>query len=127
MGQAQINLDNTSLDPKCAGKRLWYVFLISSLITLFGGLFIIFFWRFLRYLFCGFIGPRLKENVSFHVDRFGHTIVGNCHFLNNFYATFLVPLWIQFILLGFEQNIKRVIAFKKLKDNLIIKAIAFSV
>jgi hypothetical protein len=64
MGQAQIHLENTSLDPKCAGQRYWYVFLMSSLITFFGGLLIIYILRVIRYLIYGPIGKYIKKKVK---------------------------------------------------------------
>jgi hypothetical protein len=50
MGQTQGLFENTSLDIECGGLRYWYVFLLSSLITFFGGLIIIFLWRGLRFI-----------------------------------------------------------------------------
>ena len=56
--------DNTSLDPDCVGQRYWYIFLMSSLFTFFGGLLIIFAWRVSTYLtfsvFCNSIRRRVK-------------------------------------------------------------------
>jgi hypothetical protein len=50
MGQSQTLLENSSLDMECGGQRYWYVFLMSSLVTFFGGLLIIFTWRVIRFL-----------------------------------------------------------------------------
>ena len=55
------DLDNTSLDPACAGQRYWYVFLMSSLVTFFGGLFVIAFWRLLIFFN---LTLKLKEKVN---------------------------------------------------------------
>jgi hypothetical protein len=64
MGQAQIHLENTSLDPKCAGQRYWYVFLMSSLITFFGGLLIICILRVIHYFIYGPIEKYIKRKVN---------------------------------------------------------------
>ena len=73
MGQAQVFLDNTSLDPDCVGQRYWYVFFISSLLTLFGGIFVIFIWRVLAYICYGKLLQRFRKAVSFfsliHLDQ----------------------------------------------------------
>lgn len=65
MGQAQVHLDNTSLDPNCVGQRYWYVFFISSLLTFFGGIFVIFVWRLLSYLCYGNLIRRFRKAVSY--------------------------------------------------------------
>lgn len=64
MGQTSANLDNNSLDLECIGKRYWYVFLMSSLITFFGGLLMIFVWRFLTFLFYEIVVKKLSKNVG---------------------------------------------------------------
>lgn len=64
MGQTHIQLENTSLDPACVGQRYWYAFLMSSLVTFFGGLFIISCWRFFNYLFFGNLSRKIRENVN---------------------------------------------------------------
>ena len=63
MGQSQIKLEYTSLDPECAGQRYWYAFLMSSLITFFGGIAIIYFWRLFRYVFFGNLSRRIKAHL----------------------------------------------------------------
>ncbi|CAF0827923.1 unnamed protein product [Brachionus calyciflorus] len=63
MGQTSTSLDNTSLDPECIGRRYWYVFLMSSLITFFGGLLIIFFWRFMTFLLYGQFFKKIRKRV----------------------------------------------------------------
>lgn len=65
MGQVQVHLDNSSLDQQCVGQRYWYAFFISSLLTFFGGLFIICFWRLTSYFLLGKIGRKFKESVIF--------------------------------------------------------------
>ena len=63
--------ENIGLDQDCLGQRYWYAFLMSSLITFFGGLFIIILWRTITY-FCSGNGRRLfidkvillKERIS---------------------------------------------------------------
>ncbi len=57
-------IDNSSLDPSCVGQRYWYAFFISSLITFFGGLFIIIFWRLISYFVFSKIGRKFKESVK---------------------------------------------------------------
>jgi hypothetical protein len=57
-------IDNSSLDPSCVGQRYWYAFFISSLITFFGGLFIIIFWRLISYFVFSKIGRKFKESVN---------------------------------------------------------------
>jgi hypothetical protein len=64
MGQVQIHLENSSLDPQCVGQRYWYAFFISSLVTFFGGLFIICFWRLLSYLIFSKLAKKFKEYVK---------------------------------------------------------------
>jgi hypothetical protein len=65
MGQVQVQIENTSLDPDCAGKRFWYVFVMASLIIFFGGLFIICLWNFFAYIFNKLFGDKLTEYVMF--------------------------------------------------------------
>lgn len=59
-------VDNTSLDPDCVGQRYWYIFLMSSLFTFFGGLIIIFAWRLSSYItlsfFCNAFRSRFGKN-----------------------------------------------------------------
>ncbi len=69
MGQAQVHLDDTSLDLSCSGQRYWYVFFVSSLLTFFGGIFIIFCWRFLTFVCYGNIWQACKKSVS-HITSF---------------------------------------------------------
>ena len=64
MGQAQVHLDDTSLDLSCSGQRYWYVFFVSSLLTFFGGIFIIFCWRFLTLVCNGNNWQACKKSVS---------------------------------------------------------------
>ncbi|RNA42805.1 calcium-activated potassium channel slowpoke-like [Brachionus plicatilis] len=63
MGQTSTSLDNSNLDPECIGRRYWYVFLMSSLITFFGGLLIIFVWRFLTFLFVGKFFKKIRKRI----------------------------------------------------------------
>jgi hypothetical protein len=67
MGQSPIQLDNTSLDPQCAGRRYWYAFLMSSLITFFGGVFVISIWRIFHFIFIGRRWTRFKHEKSSHL------------------------------------------------------------
>lgn len=67
MGQSPIQLDNTSLDPQCAGRRYWYAFLMSSLITFFGGIFFISIWRIFKFIFFGRMWTRLRHEKSAHL------------------------------------------------------------
>ena len=64
MGQNQVKVEYTSLDPSCAGQRYWYAFLMSSLVTFFGGIFIIYVWRLLRFMFFGDMGKKIRAMVS---------------------------------------------------------------
>ena len=64
MGQAQVHLDDTSLDLSCAGQRYWYVFFVSSLLTFFGGIFIIFCWRLLSFVCYGNLWQACKRSVG---------------------------------------------------------------
>ena len=50
--------ENIGLDQDCLGQRYWYAFLMSSLITFFGGLLIIILWRVITY--CCFGQGRIK-------------------------------------------------------------------
>lgn len=64
MGLAHMDLHD--LDSKCAGQRYWYVFLISSLLTFFGGLCAIIGWRiFFETLSVvhDFMDPKIKKWV----------------------------------------------------------------
>ena len=69
MGQSPIQLDNTSLDPQCAGRRYWYAFLMSSLITFFSGIFFISCWRILKYIFFGNFCAKLKHDKSVNLNE----------------------------------------------------------
>lgn len=55
--------DSTSLDPDCVGQRYWYVFLISSLFTFFGGLIVIYLWRFFTFVVFTYFGNKFKTRV----------------------------------------------------------------
>lgn len=66
MSSQLSTLDNSSLDPDCVGQRYWYVFLMSSLLTCFGGLIIIYIWRITTYVFYNYWSKRVKANVSYH-------------------------------------------------------------
>jgi hypothetical protein len=64
MGQTYtFGLANTSLDPECAGTTYWYIFLLSSLLTFFGGLFIIVLWRCIKYFFHANFTVNIKNKV----------------------------------------------------------------
>ena len=65
MGQtSSFGLANTSLDPECAGTTYWYIFLMSSLFTFFGGLFIILFWRSVKFMFRADFAANLIKKVN---------------------------------------------------------------
>ncbi|CAI5774309.1 Hypothetical predicted protein [Podarcis lilfordi] len=52
--------------PCDSGQRMWWAFLASSMVTFFGGLFIILLWRTLKYLWtvCCHCGGKEKENST---------------------------------------------------------------
>ena len=107
MGQSPIQLDNTSLDPQCAGRRYWYAFLMSSLITFFGGIFFISTWRIMKFIFyrklCGYIKHEKSSNLMDQVinnnpeigwvtsikDFAGELISGKCSFYRLGYYAFM--------------------------------------
>jgi hypothetical protein len=62
-------LDNSSLDPDCVGQRYWYVFLMSSLFTCFGGLIIIYFWRLITYAFYNYCSKSTQGDGVTFIDN----------------------------------------------------------
>jgi hypothetical protein len=80
MGQVQIKLDYTSLDPECGGQRYWYAFLMSSLITFFGGILLIYFWRMFRLLFFSNLRQKLKACFC-HVIIILNSYTDSCLFI----------------------------------------------
>lgn len=68
MPQVSQQFENMGLDSDCLGQRYWYAFLMSSLITFFGGLFIIICWRLFTYFCYGHGGKRLIDRVSIDHD-----------------------------------------------------------
>ena len=63
-----IRIENHNLDVDCMGQRYWYAFLLSSLITFFGGLTIIIIWRFLTYICFGHGKRKLVEKVFYNLQ-----------------------------------------------------------
>lgn len=55
-----------SADVPCDnnGQRMWWAFLASSMVTFFGGLFIILLWRTLKYLWTVCCHCNIKNKVS---------------------------------------------------------------
>ncbi|XP_054687066.1 calcium-activated potassium channel subunit alpha-1 isoform X2 [Grus americana] len=64
------------------GQRMWWAFLASSMVTFFGGLFIILLWRTLKYLWtvcchCGVKNKRLSRNHDFEETEENYPDVTN--------------------------------------------------
>ncbi|XP_013863142.1 calcium-activated potassium channel subunit alpha-1 isoform X12 [Austrofundulus limnaeus] len=59
----------SSPDMPCDSQRMWWAFLASSMVTFFGGLFIILLWRTLKYLWTVCCHCNAKKKVRLEVHR----------------------------------------------------------
>lgn len=73
-----------SADVPCDnnGQRMWWAFLASSMVTFFGGLFIILLWRTLKYLWTVCCHCNIKSKVTqalFPLHEKHHSLELNAH------------------------------------------------
>uniref|UniRef100_A0A8C7M9B9 Calcium-activated potassium channel subunit alpha-1 n=1 Tax=Oncorhynchus kisutch TaxID=8019 RepID=A0A8C7M9B9_ONCKI len=71
------------------GQRMWWAFLASSMVTFFGGLFIILLWRTLKYLWTVCCHCNTKKKVDFFPFSLFHSPIESCQ---NFYKDFTLQI-----------------------------------